>query len=329
MSSSSEVEILLATYNGDRFLREQIDSILMQDYADIRILARDDGSTDRTLEILSEYVARFPDRFRLLPSMPPTGGAKNNFLRLMEASTADRICFCDQDDVWSPDKVSRTKQEMDILASRWGIDVPLLVFTDLRVVDENLNILHGSLWAKMNIDPGCMANFARLLVQSVVTGCTAMINRRLLELSLRMPEQASMHDRWIGLLVSGMGKYSFVKTPTVLYRQHGRNVIGTGTAPQARSLLERFLHPRMAQKHFIQWKNSQEQAAAFLKLYAAELPPGKRDLIMAYLRCGTSKSRLIRIATLIRYGFYYPGILSNLLSVFNLWNVKLDKHGAG
>ncbi len=156
--------------------------------------------------------------------------------------------------MWSPDKVKAGRNEKWIFSRQGGgMDVPLLVFTDLRVVDENLNILHGSLWGQMNIDPDCMSNLARLLVQSVVTGCTAMINRRLLELSLRMPEQASMHDRWIGLIVSGMGKYSFVRAPTVLYRISTWQKCHwqTGTAPQTRSLLQRFLHPRIAQKHFL------------------------------------------------------------------------------
>ena len=106
MSSLTEVEILLATYNGARFLREQIDSILAQDYGNIRVLARDDGSSDGTVEILHQYAKRFPGRFRVMPSSAPTGSAKNNFLLLMKASTADYVCFADQDDVWLPAKVT-------------------------------------------------------------------------------------------------------------------------------------------------------------------------------------------------------------------------------
>jgi hypothetical protein len=216
---------------------------------------------------------------------------------------------------------------MNILELQWGKSAPLLVFTDLRVVDDKLKLINESFWAHMGIDPDCIDRFSEMLVQSVVTGCTTMLNRRLLELALRMPEEASMHDRWIGLLVSGMGKYSFVRTPTVLYRQHDRNVLGTGAKPQTRSLLQRFSRSEVANRHLIQWRNSQQQAAAFLRLHAADLPPQKRDIIMAYLKCGTSSSRLIRIVNFIHYGFYYPGILPNLLSVFHLWN--LDKQQAG
>ena len=251
MSSLPEVEVLLATYNGARFLREQLDSIIAQDYGNIRVLARDDGSNDGTVEILDQYAKRFPGSFRLMPASAPTGSAKNNFLLLMKASRADHICFADQDDVWLPDKVSRTKHAMDQLQSRWGTKVPLLVFTDLHVVDDRLKILHESFWSHMNIDPDRMERLAKLMVQSVVTGCTAMLNRPLLELSLRMPDEAFMHDRWIGLLASFMGKSNGLRVPTVLYRQHEHNVLGTGrdvagmvAAKETRSLLERIRQPR-------------------------------------------------------------------------------------
>jgi hypothetical protein len=323
MSASSEVEILLATYNGDRFLREQIESLLVQDYEDIRILARDDGSKDRTVEILTEFAARLPERFHVLPTNGSTGGAKNNFLRLMEASTANYICFCDQDDVWLPDKVSKTKQAMELLEAQWGTNVPLLVFSDLQLADDELKILHPSFWDNMKIDPDCLENLSKVLVRSVVTGCTALINRPLLELSLRMPAEASMHDRWVALLVSSLGKYSIVRAPTVVYRQHDRNVLGTGAKPQTRHLLERISSPALIRKHVLQWRASQHQASALLSLHATELPAEKRDIVLAYLRCETSRSRFTRISTFIRYGFFYGGFLPNLLTIVHLWNTNV------
>jgi glycosyltransferase involved in cell wall biosynthesis len=326
MSSLPEVEVLLATYNGARFLREQIDSILAQDYGNLRVLARDDGSSDGTVEILDQYAKRFPGRFQVMPASAPTGSAKNNFLLLMKASTADHICFADQDDVWLPDKVSRTKQAMDQLQSRWGTKVPLLVFTDLHVVDDQLKILHESFWSHMNIDPDRMDRLAELMVQSVVTGCTAMLNRPLLELSLRMPEEAFMHDRWIGLLASFMGKSSGVRIPTVLYRQHEHNVLGTGRGVAGnvaanRTLLERERRPRISAAQITLWNISQREATAFLQEYGTELPPGKRDLLRAFLRCQTSRNRFVRIATFLRYGFYYVGLRLNLFTILHLWEM--------
>lgn len=318
MSSHPEIDILLATYDGERFLREQIDSILRQDFQDIRILARDDGSNDKTVEILSEYASRFPDRFQILPPSHGTGSAKYNFLRLMQASAADYICFCDQDDVWLPDKLSATRKEMHRLESRWGTDVPLLVFTDLHVVDEKLNMFRESFWTHMRVDPACMDDFAKMLVQSVVTGCTAMVNRRLLNLSLQLPEEASMHDRWIALLASAVGKYGAVKAPTVLYRQHDRNVLGAPSPMRTRGLLQSLRRPDVRQKHSAQWLASQRQASALLRLHAADLPVEKRAVVQAFLKCEKTGNPLVRLAILIRHGFYYAGVIPNLLTMLHL-----------
>jgi glycosyltransferase involved in cell wall biosynthesis len=308
--STPQIEVLLATYNGAKFVREQIDSILRQDYEHVRVLARDDGSTDETRSILHEYAAAYPARFRLLPTDAASGSPKGNFLCLMQASTGPYVCFSDQDDVWLPDKLSRTMQAMDRLESMWGRHTPLLVFTDLTVVDEVLTPMYESFWARMGIDPTLIDRLSELLVQSVVTGCTTLLNRPLLQLALRMPAEARMHDRWIALLGSTMGKSGIVGARTVLYRQHDRNAVGLG------------VHRRS--DHAGQWEVSQQQAEAFLRIHGPELPADKREVLAAYLRCQTSRSRLVRLATWLRYGFYYRGVLPNLRTVIYLWKRKVE-----
>jgi hypothetical protein len=301
LSDQPVVEVLLATYDGERFLRDQIDSILTQDYVNLRVLARDDGSSDATVSILNEYAKRLPNRFRVMPPSPGTGSPKDNFLKLMQASSAQYICFSDQDDIWLPDKVSRTKRAMDDLESRWGADTPLLVFTDAHVVDDQLRTLHESFWAHENIEPDRIHHLALLLGRSVVTGCTMLLNRPLLELSFAMPREASMHDRWIGLLACAIGKSHAVRTQTLLYRQHDRNVAGIGESTVSLPELLRRLVKREARR--AQWVISQRQAEAFLRAYSAELSQEHRDLLRAYLLCGAKESRLFRIMTFIRYGF--------------------------
>jgi glycosyltransferase involved in cell wall biosynthesis len=301
LSDQPIVEVLLATYNGERFLREQIDSILMQDYVNLRVLARDDGSSDATVSILNEYAERLPIRFRVMPSSPGTGSPKDNFLMLMRASSAQYICFSDQDDIWLPDKVSRTKRAMDDLESRWGADTPLLVFTDAHVVDDQLRTLHESFWAHEKIEPDRIHDLALLLGRSVVTGCTMLLNRRLVELSFAMPGEAPMHDRWIGLLACAIGRTQAVRTQTLLYRQHDRNVAGIGKSTVSLPALFNRLVKREARR--AQWVISQRQAEAFLRVYSAELSPKHRDLLRAYLQCGATKGRLFRIMTFIRFGF--------------------------
>jgi glycosyltransferase involved in cell wall biosynthesis len=314
------VEVLLATYNGERFLREQIDSILAQDYPNLRVLARDDGSSDQTADTLNEYAARFPGRFQVLQPSPATGSAAANFLLLMKASTAPYICFSDQDDVWLPDKVSRTKQAMDQLESQWGADAPLLVFTDLLVVDDQLKTLHDSFWAHQKIEPARIHRLPPLLVQNVVTGCTAMLNRKLLERSLSMPGDALMHDHWIALLASSMGKSAAVSTPTILYRQHDRNLLGAGNRAQTLADLNRRI--RRSREREMQWEKSQRQAEAFLRVHGDELSSQNRDHLKAYLPRGTKRSRLRRISNMLRHGFHRVGFVSNLMMIVDLWTMN-------
>lgn len=315
-------EVLLATYNGGEFLREQINSILGQHYRNLTVLARDDGSADDTAGILQEYAQRFPGRFRLMPAPARNGGILNNFLTLLRASTADYVCFSDQDDVWLPDKVSRTQNKMSELESECGNQIPILVFTDLRVVDENLSTLCPSYWQRMEIDPLWSGDLTRLLANSVVTGCTAMANRRLVELALRMPKEACLHDRWMGLLAAALGKAAFIREQTVLYRQHGRNAIGVGPTEGPKSLPQRIRQsPGYARLYVAGWRSNQEQAAAFLKVHGAELPEQQRKVLEAFRRCETSRSRLVRIATFLRQGFSSRGRLSRLAVILHLWSL--------
>ena len=321
MPSGGAVEVLLATFNGEIYLQEQIDSILAQDYQNLRLLVRDDGSCDGTTEIHRQYGSAFPERVFIVPTGRPTGSPKRNFLRLMNASTANYVCFSDQDDVWLPDKVTVTMEAMQALESQWGESAPALVFTDLRVVDPELRLIHESFWQFMKIKPKNIDHPNKLMLKPIVTGCTAMLNRPLLEIARRMPEEAFMHDFWIGLLASTMGKSRAVGRQTVLYRQHGKNLIGTGQkwtsepGTTATSSIWKRIHSYRQGATALQWKQSQEQAAALLDAHGPELSSKARDIVESFRRCETDNRRLVRLFTLARYGFYDSEILSNLARV--------------
>lgn len=316
------VEVLLATYNGERFLREQIDSILLQDYKNLCILARDDGSSDNTTTILNEYERGFPNRFRVISTDAPTGSAKDNFLKLMTASSAGYICFSDQDDVWMSNKVSRSMQAMARLEAHRGAAAPLLVFTDLRVVDDRLKTLHESFWTHAGIEPSRLRKLATVLVQNPVTGCTALINRPLLNLALHMPEEAVMHDSWIALLASACGSSEALRERTVLYRQHDRNVVGVEAHRRSpRELMAVFLS---RQPRVLQWKSNERVAEALLRVHGQELSIENRKLLMAYLRCGRHDNRTARLAMMMRYCFFRKGLLRNLITFIDLWRGKMS-----
>jgi glycosyltransferase involved in cell wall biosynthesis len=322
--SRPRIEVLLATYNGERFLREQIDSILAQDYQNLNILARDDASTDGTAGVLREYAEGFPEKFEVIRGSPANRGVLDNFLSLMKASTADYICFADQDDVWLPRKVSKSKEVMDQLESKYGVSTPLLVFTDLRIVDENVGTLYPSFWAQMGIDPERIHHINKLLGRGVVTGCTMMINRSLLELGFRTPKEASLHDRWIALLASTMGKAGFVNEQTVLYRQHGANAVGTGSEGTSISLPKRFGSSHRSELDIEEWRNSQQLALALLNLHGDELSARPHKLLVAFRRCETASSRLLRIGSFVLHRFYCGGLRARAAVLSHLWSDRGD-----
>jgi glycosyltransferase involved in cell wall biosynthesis len=310
---------LLATHKGQQIVREQIDSLLGQDYANLTVLARDDASTDGTQDVLKEYALRFPDRFRVVDLAAANGGILNNFLSLMKASTADYVCFSDQDDVWLPHKVSRTKRMMDDMERRWEAHTPLLVFTDLRVVDQNLETRYPSFWGYMGIDPEWVNSLEKLLPHPTVTGCTMLINRPMVELASRMPLEAALHDRWIGFLASGMGKAAFLREQTVLYRLHGSNAVGIGEERRLTSWPKGLRLIRFNVESYIErWQSCQKEAAAFLGAYEPELPLKQRKVFAAFRRCNTSGSRIIRIMTFLNHRFYFRGYLSKIAIFFYL-----------
>ncbi len=312
------VEVLLATYQGELYLREQIESILAQDYPDTRILARDDGSTDSTRAILEHYARTFPGRFTLLPAGEPSGGAKWNFLHLMQASTAEYLALADQDDVWLPTKIGASMAALHALEQTHPDGTPLLVFSDLRIVDEHLRVTAPSFWKHQDIDPSGIHELRRLVTQNVLTGCTALFNRPLCQLADRMAPETPMHDWWIALTACLFGASAFLREPTVLYRQHAANVVGAIEHGTPR-MVPRFRDHTMRR---IEWERTERQARALLRVYAAELSPRDRDLLTAYSLCETSPSRLIRVFTLVRHRFFRKSLRVNLAVLWYLWDMQ-------
>lgn len=224
-----EVLILLTTFNGEKYLPEQLASIERQTYGHWRILASDDGSTDTTPTQLDEFRARHPDRVAMLEG-PPSGSAKDNFFKLLRAAPPARyVAFSDQDDVWVADKLDRLVAACQRLERRIGPDLPCAVFSDLRVVDETLQVRAASFFEEINARPD-KVTFGSLLVENAIPGCSMLVNSALINEFRTYPgtlDDARMHDWWLSLLAAGLGAIAFVPDQLVLYRQHSRNAAGS------------------------------------------------------------------------------------------------------
>ena len=216
------IQILLATYNGEQFLRQQLDSLFAQSFQNFTILVRDDGSTDKTLEIINTYSQKYPLRVKSIKDKEKNVGATQNFGILLENSTADYIFFCDQDDIWLPNKVEISLQKMFALENG-NITIPSLIFSDMSAIDEKGNITHDSVWQQLHLHPNYFT-LNRLLVQNIPHGCTMLINKAMRNLAVPIPTAAMLHDHWIALLAISCGKFDFIEQPTLLLRNHAQNV---------------------------------------------------------------------------------------------------------
>ena len=200
-----------------------LDSILAQTYQKWNLLIRDDGSSDGTLDIVSEYIAK-DNRISLLESTNNVG-VISSFEMLLNSITAPYVMFCDQDDVWLPTKIELLASVMDEEERKFP-SKPILVHSDLLVVDAELNVICDSFWKYSNIDIS-QRDFNFLGVKNFVTGCAMMINRAAVDCSLPFERETRMHDAWIALKVLKFGgSIHSVKQPTIMYRQHDHNVVG-------------------------------------------------------------------------------------------------------
>lgn len=227
----AHIAILLSTYNSSAYLKEQIDSILLQSYKKWDLFIRDDGSTDNTLEILLEYSNKYSnihvveDTYRGL-------GPRDSFLYLLQYVNAEYYMFCDHDDVWLPCKIEETLNRMKATLLKHPSAL-ILVCSDLCVVDNELNVISDSLWRLCKVKPNVLCrNYKYLSVCNFVTGCTVMINHLVKDNLFPYPPMAPMHDYYIALRVAELGIIEYISKPLLLYRQHGTNSIGAEAYPK-------------------------------------------------------------------------------------------------
>ncbi len=301
---SPTVLILLATYNGEKFVREMIDSVLNQDFDDIKIILSDDGSKDSTLDILNEYAEKNPEKVTHYRSGLRFGCAQKHFMHLLKNfHNAPYIMFCDQDDVWHKDKIRLTLEKMK--ETEGEEKAPALVHTDLRVVDGELNEISPSFCKNSAID-GNRVCLNQLLVQNVVTGCTMMINQPLANIACSNEggeDEMLMHDWWLAILAAAVGKIAFLDKPTIDYRQHGNNSVGAKNIYSPSYLLSRLKGKSMREA----LKNAAKQSGAFLKVFGGLLGANQKELVANFAKTENlslfSRNAIYRKHKLYKNGF--------------------------
>jgi glycosyltransferase involved in cell wall biosynthesis len=310
MANRSAIQILLATYNASAFLPDQFQSYVGQTHTNWSVLARDDESNDRTEEMLSDLARAHPGRIKLVDRGTPNIGASGNFGRLMELADVDQFnyfAFSDCDDFWKPDKLSQSMNKMHELEARFGQSTPLLVHTDLSVVDRSLKPIHSSFWQYQHLQPENSRRLNRQLSYNVVTGCTMLANAPLLRAANPLPDIAPMHDWWISLVAVAIGQVDYVNNATILYRQHGANSIGS-KGFNLKYLANRVTNIWSDQGPRGLIKKSQLLARVMLERARPQIPPDRLPIIELWADMPT-RSALQRRIDSVRFGLL-PGDLA-------------------
>lgn len=219
------IDILLPVYNGEKYLREQIESILHQSYPDWKLLIRNDGSTDGSDEIIRRFCAKYPDKIFQIYEPSSNIGLVESLNILLHNSSSEYVMFADQDDVWLNDKLELSLSQMLYLETA-NLDKPIMICTDVKCVNNEMEILHESFFKSMRFIDGVVGNVEKMLALNEVQGCTIMINRTLIPFIYPIPKFMKIHDMWIGIHAANFGKAEYLHHQTLLYRQHDSNTVG-------------------------------------------------------------------------------------------------------
>lgn len=256
----STIQVLMSAYNGEKYISEQIDSILAQDcgnkgLANVKLLIRDDGSSDSTRDILEQYVVNYPSQVSWYHG--DNKGVIKSFFDLLEKSDdeADYYAFADQDDYWMPEKLSVGIKKIEEM-KKDSDDIPLLYCCRPKLVDENLNPLVSEIKR-----PPMRPSFNNALIENIVTGCTIVMDRNLRDMVKAAPPRYTvMHDWWFYIIASSFGRVYYDETPHICYRQHGGNEVGTNVSrvKEFKDRVKRFKGNR---------RNISNQMTEFLRIY--------------------------------------------------------------
>lgn len=298
------IAIIMAVYNGETYLREQIDSLLSNTENDFVLHIFDDGSTDNSASVIHTYTEQYPTKI-FYHRNAHNQGVIHNFLDGCLQVDADYYMFCDQDDVWLPDKIAHSVTAVRQAESQ-SPDSPIALFGDACVVDESLSQLHPSFQQMSGYHTNAL-DLAHLLMENKLIGCTILFNRALRDaLTDPIPDGLRMHDWWIALIASAFGRIVYLDEPLLLYRQHTGNVVGGSS--KSHYIKDRLRH-LAAQRQVLY--DTCKQADVFLSVYGDRLDAKQKRLVSRFAAL-PSANWFTRRYFILRYHYLKSGFVRNL-----------------
>lgn len=295
--------IILAAYNGEAYIAEQIESIFHNTWKDFTLHIYDDCSTDTTPDIIKSFEEKYAGQV-ICHKNRKSKGVIQNFLQAAWELEADYYMLCDQDDVWLEGKIEKSLQYIKGLEDAAG-KLPVIIFGDARVVDENLEIKAESFQRQSKFHSE-NTDLPHLLMENKLLGCTILFNHALKEKLELFPPQIRVHDWWLGLVGTAFGTVGFLDEPLLLYRQHGKNIIGNTS--QKNYIKNRISH--LAKQQDTIYRTC-SQAEAFLDIYRDELSKEQREVIHAFATI-PEQNWFIRRYRVLKYGFFKSGLIRNI-----------------
>lgn len=276
-------DILLATYNGAPFLQQQLNSILEQSYTDWHIIARDDGSTDNTIEILNDFQKTHPEKITLVSdALGRLGHARKSFAHLLTHSTSDYISFCDQDDIWQKDKIQSSIKNIQHVEDTQGTDTPTLSHHDYTHIDESNNLIKVP--ALKYHEQGTYIPFSGGIRGFCMTFNKALKGQVNINTMMQTP-----HDTYLTFLAKELGQIVFTDKEQALYRRHGANLSTADTFKHR--TLKRIFSQSVSQIHVAKelkkmiddtrfvMNIKQDIAKEFLKAHGHQITPKTKKLL--------------------------------------------------
>lgn len=298
------VSIFLATYNGEKYLDEQLASLFNQTYKDFIVYVLDDCSTDNTLSILKQWKSKFPDKLIVSCREGNSGKPQIPFLELaINHKESDYYMFCDQDDKWFSNKVQISVDSIKAYEEQYSSDIPILLGTELTITDQDLVPFKKQ---KKQIDYKKYSSPNKLICYNVFTGCTIIFNSALSNYISEIPENCPLHDWWLAFIASVLGVAGIIPEKTMFYRQHGNNVVGAEINRSFSYYYNRFKKI---------WSNDYYHLAKlYLKYYTQHTAQQNFKMITAYANIPNS-SFIHKIYAFFKYRYWSPGIIRRIYQI--------------